>query len=207
MTRDTLGAVIAGGLSSRFGSPKALAPIGDGRVVDRVMAALRAALGHDDIVCIANDPLIARAIGLPARGDVITGIGALAGVHAALSWAHERGCRGILAVGCDMPLLDAGLLRELLTHADDVDAVLPASEGPRGVEPLCAWYGTTCIEAIEAAVQAGDRRMIGFHDRVRVQRLPLEDVRRFGDPARLFMNLNTPADRDAAERLLAGHQR
>jgi hypothetical protein len=45
--------------------------------------------------------------------------------------------------------------------------------------------------------------MIGFHDAVRVVQLPLAEVSTFGDPARLFMNLNTPEDRDEAERLLA----
>jgi len=198
-----LGAVIAGGLSSRFGSPKALVEVGGERVVDRVSAALRAALGHERIVCIANDPEIAAAIGLPSRADVMTGIGALGGVHAALLWAQERGCAGVLAAGCDMPFLAPALLRALLTHAAGADAVLPASDGPRGVEPLCAWYGTACIAAIEATVHAGNTRMIGFHDRVRVVRLPLEEVKRYGEPARMFMNLNTPADRAEAERLAA----
>jgi molybdopterin-guanine dinucleotide biosynthesis protein A len=198
---DVLGAVIAGGLSSRFGSPKALTTVGGERVVDRVSAALHAALDHDRIVCIANDPEIAAAIGLPSRADVITGIGALGGVHAALLWARERGCNGVLAAGCDMPFLSPALLRALLAHTVGADAVLPASAGPRGVEPLCAWYGTACSAAIEAAVHAGNTRMIGFHDRVRVFRLPLEEVKQYGDPSRMFMNLNTPADRAEAERL------
>lgn len=201
--RDVLGVVIAGGLSSRFGSPKALAQVGGRRVVDRVITALREALGHVDIVCIANDATIAAKIGLPSRADLITGIGALGGLHAALLWARARDCRGILAAGCDMPFLEPALLRALLARAPGADAVLPASEGPRGVEPLCAWYGTACIDAIEAAVQAGNTRMIGFHDAVRVVQLPLAEVSTFGDPARLFMNLNTPEDRDEAERLLA----
>jgi molybdopterin-guanine dinucleotide biosynthesis protein A len=205
--RDVLGVVIAGGLSSRFGSPKALAQVAGQRVVDRVIAALRDALADQEVVCIANDAAIAAAIGLPHRGDLLVGIGALGGVHAGLLWARERNCRGILAAGCDMPFLDPALLRALLDRAGEADAVLPASTGRRGVEPLCAWYGTPCIPAIKAAVTAGDTRMIGFHDAVRVVLLPLDEVRTFGEPARLFMNLNTPADRDAAERLLAGNQR
>jgi molybdopterin-guanine dinucleotide biosynthesis protein A len=200
-----IGAVIAGGLSSRYGSPKALVEVGGQRVVDRVVSALREALGHNDIVCIANDATIAAAIGLPSRADVIAGVGALGGLHAALVWARERGCRGVLAAGCDMPFLSAPLFRALLARSADADVVLPASEGRRGIEPLCAWYGTPCVDAIEAAVRAGDARMIGFHDAVRVIRLPLTDVNAFGDPGRLFMNLNTPADRDEAERLLARH--
>ena len=80
------------------------------------------------------------------------------------------------------------------------DAVLPESTGPRGVEPLCAWYSTVCIAAIESGVARGDAPLIGFHQDIRVRRLPLERVRALGDPATLFQNLNTPADRVAAER-------
>ena len=42
--------------------------------------------------------------------------------------------------------------------------------------------------------------MIGFFDRVRVARVPAEEVRRFGDPERLFMNVNTPGELALAEQ-------
>lgn len=203
MNGSVLAAVIAGGASTRFGSPKAFAKVGGERVVDRVLHALRSVCAEEDIVCIANDPVLAAGIGLPSRPDVIAGIGALGGIHAALAWAREREHAGILAVGCDMPFIEPRLLHALLAHTAAVDAVLPASEGPRGVEPLCAWYGIGCVPAIEAAVARGDRRMIGFHDSIRVSVMPLGDVRAYGDPSRMFMNLNAPSDRDLAERLLS----
>jgi molybdopterin-guanine dinucleotide biosynthesis protein A len=200
--RRILGVVTAGGASTRYGSPKALAVIGGARVVDRAAAALRAALDTPDVVAIINDDALAREVGLPHRPDVLRDVGPLAGVHAALLWAGELGCDGILIAGCDMPLLEPGLLRELVSRADDVDAVVPESEGRRGMEPLCAVYGTRCIPAIEEAAAAGDTRMIGFLERVRTKVVPLDVVRTFGDPARLFLNVNTPEDAAAAERIL-----
>lgn len=198
---DTLGAVIAGGRSTRFGSPKALARIGPDRVVDRVVSALRHALPEADLVGIINDADLAREIGLPHRADVLRDAGALAGVHAALLWARERGRTGVFATGCDMPFLDPALIRVIAGRAeDDVDAVLPSSPGRRGVEPLCAWYSIRCIPAIEDAVARGDARMIGFLDAVRAVLVPLDEVRAFGDPERLFMNLNTPSDLERAMR-------
>jgi molybdopterin-guanine dinucleotide biosynthesis protein A len=196
-----LGAIIAGGASSRFGSPKALAEVDGIRVVDRVRRALQAALRDGEIVAIVNDPELAQHIGLPHRPDAIAGAGALSGVHAALVWARERGCEGILAAGCDMPFLSAALLEELLAQTAHHDIVLPASPGPRGVEPLCAFYRISCVSPIEDAIARGDARMIGFHQHVRVHRIPLDAVRTLGDPAVMFMNMNTDADRAAAERL------
>jgi molybdopterin-guanine dinucleotide biosynthesis protein A len=199
-----LGVVTAGGASSRYGAPKALARIGGVRVIDRAIDVLRAALGTDDVVAIINDADLARQVGLPHRPDVIREAGPLGGVHAALLWAQERGEDGILIVGCDMPFLEPALLREIAARGGGADAVLPESEGRRGVEPLCAYYGTACAAAIEAAVAEGDRRMIGFLERVRSERVPLDVVRSFGDPARMFLNVNTPGDRAAADRLVGG---
>lgn len=200
---NVLGAIIAGGASVRFGRPKALAEVGGVRVIDRVAHALGAAhIAHDRIVAIVNDPAIAGSITLPHRPDVIEGAGALGGVHAALLWARERDVSRILAVGCDMPFLSPALLFHLLTDAGgNADVLIPESEGRRGIEPLCALYGTTCVEPIEHALARGDARMIGFHRDVSIRRVPLDTVRTFGDPARMFMNLNTEADRVAAERL------
>jgi molybdopterin-guanine dinucleotide biosynthesis protein A len=197
-----LGAVIAGGRSERYGSPKPLVVVAGERLVDRVARAL--ALAADVVVAIVNDASLAHAIGLPWRSDELTGHGSLAGVHAALRWAEELGCAGVLAAAADLPLLSAPLLAHLRALAlHGWDAVLPESTGPRGMEPLCAFYATSCIGAIERAVARGDARMIGFHDDVRVHRLPLADVRAFGEPEHLFANLNTPADREALERLIA----
>ena len=53
--------------------------------------------------------------------------------------------------------------------------------------------------AIERRIAAGDRRVIGFYDDVRVARLRADGVARFGDPALLFMNVNTPEERILAE--------
>ena len=82
---------------------------------------------------------------------------------------------------------------------DDADVVVPESDSRRGIEPLCAFYGPACVAAIERRIASGDRRVIGFYDDVRVVRLPATAVAQFGDPALLFMNVNTPEERVLAE--------
>jgi molybdopterin-guanine dinucleotide biosynthesis protein A len=79
--------------------------------------------------------------------------------------------------------------------------MLPQSEGRRGVEPLCAAYGPACGDAIAASLSAGDLRAIGFHDRIRVGILPLEQVRTLADPNLLFFNVNTADDLARADQL------
>jgi molybdopterin-guanine dinucleotide biosynthesis protein A len=196
------GAVLAGGQSTRYGSPKALATVGGHRIVDRALDAVRAVV--PDVIVLANDAALGAEIGLPFRPDVRPGLGALGGIHAALLWAAEDQRVGVLAVACDMPFLVPALLRHLLDEAPGNDVVVPESGSRRGIEPLCAYYATTCLPAIEAAIAREDPRMIAFHEDVRVRRVPRADVERFGSPDALFLNVNTPDDHARAERIARG---
>ncbi|MEJ2215034.1 MAG: molybdenum cofactor guanylyltransferase [Gemmatimonadota bacterium] len=195
------GAILAGGENSRYGAPKALAPVGGERIIDRVVRALKGAT--PDLVLLANQPELFGDLRLPTRADLRPGLGALGGLHTALHWAREENRPGIVAVACDMPFLSAALLARMVDlarrHATDV--VVPESGSRRGIEPLCAYYSTRCVEAVEAQLDRGDRRMIGFHDDVSVLRMPQSDVRRFGSPDTLFLNVNTRQDRERADRI------
>lgn len=200
---NPLGVVMAGGRNVRYGGLKAFAQVGETRIIDRVIAALQSVAS--DVVVIANDSSAYASLGLPIRGDDVATGAALAGLLTALRWSAERGKDGIAVVACDMPFACAELMRDLLGKAETTgaDVVVPASGGRRGVEPLFAIYSNRCITAIEHAMMRDDMRMIGFYDDVRVETVALDEVRRHGDPAVLFMNVNTPQDLEAA-RATAG---
>jgi molybdopterin-guanine dinucleotide biosynthesis protein A len=169
--------------------------VGGRRVIDRVADALREAA--DDLLLIANDP-DARAWlpDVPIAGDVRTNCGSLGGIHAAIVRAGQP----VLVVAWDMPFVPSALLRTLRDGAARADAVLPESGSRRGLEPLCAYYSPACVPAIERRLDANDMRVVSFFEEVRIERVPEREVRRFGDPAVLFMNVNTPDDLALAER-------
>ncbi len=193
-----LAALLAGGANRRYaGQPKALEAVGGELIAMRAIRALREAAGR--VVLVANEFATYRELGLEMRSDLRPGLGALGGIHTAVCWAEEAGYAGALIAACDMPFLSGELLRELVRKAGDDEVVAPESESRRGLEPLCAWYGTGCREAIETALDRGDRHVISFFDDVSVRMLPLDEVARFGDPDLMFLNVNTPADRERAE--------
>lgn len=189
--------ILAGGTASRFGGkPKGLEVVGGRRILDRVVDAMVEAFGVPPIL-IANDPAAAAwRADLETRADLRPGEGALGGL---LSAVHAGGGRPVVVAAWDMPFVPAGLLRALAEELGEADAVLPASDGRRGVEPLLAAYGPACEAAIEGALARGDRRAIAFHPAVRVRIVPLERVRTFGDPARIFFNVNSADDLQHAE--------
>jgi molybdopterin-guanine dinucleotide biosynthesis protein A len=201
------GVILAGGGATRYGGlPKGLERVGGERIIDRVAKAVRAVT--DDLLLIANDPDAAAWLpGVRVAGDVRRAEGALGGLHAALT--HAEG--DIVLVAWDMPFVSASLLGAMRALGegdgvrDRVDAVLPESDGSRrGVEPLCAWYSARCLPAVTAALDAGDRHVIAFHDAVRTVCMGIDEVRAFGDPARLFANVNSPDELAAAEGLALG---
>lgn len=189
------GAILAGGAASRYGGvPKGLERVGGRRIIDRVAGALREVT--DNLWLIANDPAAAGWLpGARLGADLVPDAGGLGGIHAALRHSGTA----VLVVAWDMPFVPAGLLARLRDLGDAADAAVPESDSRRGIEPLCAFYGPSCLDPIERSLGAGDRRVIGFHRHVRVARLPAGEVAAFGDPAVLFMNVNTPADLSLAE--------
>jgi len=193
-TRVT-GVVLAGGLSTRYGGlPKGLERVRGVRIIDRVRAALEPVV--DDLLLIANDDRASEWLpNVRCAGDVLRDVGSVAGIHAALVHAGTP----VVVVAWDMPFVPPGLLRALRDAGRDSDAAVPESDSRRGLEPLCAYYSPACTGAIERRIAAGDRRVIAFYDDVRVARVPAEVVSQFGDPALLFMNVNTPEERVRAE--------
>jgi molybdenum cofactor guanylyltransferase len=195
VTARCTGVILAGGNATRYGgAPKGLVRVGGRRIIDRVAESLRAAT--DDLLLIANDAAANDWLpGVRRESDVRPGLGSLGGIHAAL--VHARG--PVIVVAWDMPFVAAGLLAALREAGHSADVAVPESGSRRGVEPLCAYYGPACIPAIERRLDADDRRVIGFFDDVRVARLDAEVVARFGDPAVIFMNVNSPDELGMAE--------
>ena len=198
---EVLGVILAGGANRRFGSHKALARIGDRTILDRTLDVLMPVV--DRIGIVANEPEPYLQTGLPVRPDLKPGLGVLGGILTAVRWAADEGAETAIVLGCDMPFLPSPLLSRISRAATRNLVVLPASDGPRGFEPLCAAYGTATAEAIEGALERGDRAIVSFFGDVELLILDFDEVRSFGDPYRMFWNVNRPEDRAHAERMAA----
>ena len=176
-----------------MGRDKALLPWGGTDLLGHALARLRAVTPDVRILPGSEPRYLDR--GVPVDVDAVPDSGPIAGVLAALEAAPGRSA---LLLAVDLPFVTVPLLAHLAGLADGTDAVVPVSPG--GPEPLCAVYGRACLPAIRARVAAGELGMMGFLARVRVREVPPAELAAFGDPSRLFRNLNTPADLEAEER-------
>ena len=199
--KATLGVVLAGGGSRRFGSPKAGAELQGRSLMDHALDRLEAA-GVAKVGIVASHtgsvPGWEPVRSVEVRRDGAPDLGPLEGLRVALAWARELDLAGVLVLPVDLPLVSPGLLRHLVAErAPGWQAVVPQSDGPRGYEPLCAWYSADLLEAVNTAMAEGAHAPAHLLERVSCHRVPLAVVARFGDPEIQFLNVNRP---DALER-------
>lgn len=154
-----LGVVLAGGDSSRFGSPKALARL-HGKPLWR-LAAERLAAVCDRVEVSANDARVARAVGSTTGvfADRRAGAGPLGGIHAAWVRAVELGSEGVLVAAVDAPWVPKKALRRLAGQWRVHGRPSVAASGPPwGFEPLTAVYPVSSLEPLGAALRRGVRK-------------------------------------------------
>jgi molybdopterin-guanine dinucleotide biosynthesis protein A len=191
-------AILAGGHAVRFGGIDKGALLVDGRsILARQIEALAAVT---DDVLIAGDRRVDAPDVIRVVADIVPGCGPLGGLHAALSAA--RGA-ALMLLACDMPYVSPAFIEYLFSFAGEADVVVPQTE--RGYHPLCAVYTRACMDVAASRLAERRLKMRELVDSMTTRVVPVEDVRRFGDPDRLLANVNTPADYAGLEAL-QGHK-
>jgi molybdenum cofactor guanylyltransferase len=169
----TVGVLLVGGASTRFGSPKALARLGDEtlaerawRVLGEAFGARRLAVGKGDLE-LPFDVVVEQ----PEQRAPIVGV---------VSALRVTGAATAVFLPVDVPLVTPELLRRL----GEERAVTQTG-------PLPGAYGRADLPELERRLAAGDYSLRGVNPRV----LHADE--------RLLANVNTPADLLALERHLA----
>jgi molybdopterin-guanine dinucleotide biosynthesis protein A len=123
--------------------------------------------------------------------------GPLAGFEAGLAAANYH--QVFVAAG-DMPFLTQGMVGYLLERLErgGAPAVIPRY-GDR-IHPLCGAYARTLLPRVGTALDGGARAVHGFLGRIDGVEYVGEELRRFGNPDLLLMNVNSPRDLECARR-------
>ena len=191
------GVIQAGGNSTRMGGePKALLELGGRRIVERVLDAVAPVV--DDVLIVTNTPALYGFLGVPMVPDVYPDHGSLGGIFSGLKAA---GGDAAFTVACDMPFLHPEVARLVIGRAGEGDVVIPRVG--EQLETLHALYAKACLLAIEARLQAGRLKIVGFFEDVRVVEVAEAEVARHRAPEVVFMNVNTPDELARARALAA----
>jgi molybdopterin-guanine dinucleotide biosynthesis protein A len=189
---DPIVAILAGGRSRRMGRPKPTVELGGRPLISYPLAVARGAGLEAWIVAKRETELPSSDCRLLREPDEPHH--PLLGVVTALQAARPA---PVVALAADMPFVTAELLRELATRSSNA-----AIEAEGRLQPLLARYDAAALEPLERALAAGDAAtaaLAGLEPEV----IGEAGLRRFGDPSLLCFNVNSPADLERAEPLLA----
>ena len=200
------GYVLAGGASRRFGADKALVEFAGRTLLSRMCELVAATIGSVHVVAPArryNDQVLSLI------EDRWPHEGPLGGIITALRATQEAisGEPWNVMVSCDMPFLTGEWLGYLADYAmaSEAEVVIPRSAS--GLEPLCACWRTSALDKLQTAFDEGIRKITDAAERLRTEILDETHWKRFDSAGRLFWNMNTPQDYQAALQIWEASER
>ena len=181
------GVILAGGKSGRYGRNKALVKIGPLSLIERVIRVMRSV--SQEVVLITNAPDEYAHLGLPMHKDLIPGLGPLGGIYTGLNIIpHKAG----FFVACDMPALNASLIRHMVEISPDFDVVAARIDGK--IESLHALYTKGCLQAIKGLIDTQQYQVFRFFHLVSVRYIDEMEIRSFDPEFTSFINVNRPEE-------------
>jgi molybdenum cofactor guanylyltransferase len=200
--------VLAGGRSSRMGSPKAALQWHGSTLLRRVTGIASRAVSGPVVVVSAPEqslPALDRAVQVVV--DEREGRGPLQGLAAGLAAIGDRAAIAYVS-STDVPLLHPAFVRHVVSALDDqVDAVVPEVHGH--LQPLAAAYRVDVHTMVEELLAADRLAVTSLLKRCRLRRLTPAEMLRDPDLARLdpglhsVTNVNEPADYERIRALPA----
>jgi molybdenum cofactor guanylyltransferase len=200
---DAAGIVLAGGRSSRMGTPKAALEWHGSTLLRRVVGIVgRVVDGPVIVVRAPGQQLPSLPPGVEIAEDAREGRGPLQGLEAGLAVACAHASVAYVS-STDVPLLHPRFVRLVVAAVDDAtDVALPEIRG--FPQPLAAAYRTELAELVARLVAEDRMRPAFLFEACRTTRLAADAL--LGDPALAaldpeldsVLNLNEPADYEAA---------
>jgi molybdopterin-guanine dinucleotide biosynthesis protein A len=172
--QDVVGALLVGGASTRFGSPKALARFEGETLAERGHRILIDAFGQAIVVGKSADEL---ELPFPVLDDGTEVRAAIVGVAAALRHADAE---TVVVLPTDMPLVTAELLLALADACVGAKAAVPHNG------PLPGAYSRSALPVLEQRIAVGDLALYRACLELEPRTLQWDED--------LLRNVNTPED-------------
>ena len=186
--------ILVGGKSSRMGRAKALLPFDNEPLIAHVVRRFKSWF-PEIIVVAAPDQELPELSAVLVR-DEIAYQGPVSGIYHGLKAATKDVC---FVTSCDAPFLNFELIDHLLEQISEYDVVVPFWQ--ERFQPLHAIYRTSVVPLLKEQLERGELRPIFLYDKVRTRKIQEAEIRRLDPEGLSFLNMNSPADYDAALQL------
>ena len=174
--------ILAGGNSIRFGSDKSFADLGGTPLIEHIISQL---MPHfDEIIISANNKADYAYLNRQIVGDIFTGAGPIAGLHAGLKAASGD---YVFLAACDMPFVSDALIKRMRRVLAEMTpaAAVPKREG--FIEPFHGFYSAGLAPEIEKKLEEGGCGLYSFLTGISPETVDWADDRP-------FYNINSAED-------------
>ncbi len=184
--KKTVGILLAGGLSRRYGSPKAFAKIEGEYFYERAYQALDFVC--DQVIIVTRPELVDR---FPNKYTVITdlqsvaGQGPLAGIFSGMTTIMAE---KYMILPCDMPFISRDETAKLLAIASPTVAIT-AIENTNEKIPLFSLWSGQVVQLLHEELQANQLRVMKFMEKLTTEWIDTSVIHE--DPL-VFRNVNQP---------------
>ncbi|WP_417376432.1 molybdenum cofactor guanylyltransferase [Gimesia maris] len=182
------GIILCGGESLRMNYPKALLPLGQELMLQRVIRIVSEVVSPVIIVASRDQELPEIPDSIRVVYDVNPGAGPLPAIALGLR-ELALDCQAAFVSACDTPLIHKDIIQAILSKLAEHDLAM-VREG-QWYHPLAAVYRTSLVESIEEILAARIQRPIDLAERVNSAFLDVEELRSIDPQLHGLRNINT----------------
>jgi len=185
-----VGVILTGGMSRRFGSPKAFATY-EGQMFYEI-AAQRLAPFVDKIVISTSLELLPRwkeiedisPIEIVTDEEKFAGEGPLSGIYSTMAAVDAD---YYLVLPCDMPFIGSEIIQELVNNENSAEVISFQSQNRK--HPLVGLYNRSNFEQLSSFLELGNRRVMDYLDTVETSWITVKPGCEW-----MFQNINQPGN-------------
>ncbi|WP_273131040.1 molybdenum cofactor guanylyltransferase [Bacillus weihaiensis] len=186
---QTIGVLLAGGESKRFGSSKAFATYRHHEFWEHSYNVLKNTTDHQLIISHPRDLDSYEQKSIPVLLDDlhVRGLGPLAGIYTAMNHYNSE---WFVVLSCDIPKVTPEIIKKLLECSEEnVQAVIPTIEGK--IHPLIGIYHQSIFKQIETKLKKNELKMIKLLDEIQTKYVKEDQL---GVTQNAFSNINSQED-------------
>ncbi len=186
------GLVLAGGLSQRMKTDKALIKFKGKTLLENQLDLLKPIFNSVLISANTNNYSFTN---VEIIKDEQANIGPIGGIRSVLKNVETD---YIFAISVDMPMITAELIKYLISQKENYDIVMPIFNGK--YEPTCAVYSKKCIKIIDEQILAKDFKLGNL---IKKSHTKIVEITKKSSlyKEQLFINLNNPENLNELSRV------
>jgi len=192
------GVLLAGGKSRRMGQDKRNLMISGKSLFNHVLHVLESVFS-EIIIVVATISSVVDQMKHRVVTDLIPDKGSAGGLYTGLTFSSNP---QVFAVACDMPFLNPAVIQKVCSLSSSTDVTMVKLSN--GLHPMHSVYSKQCLPVLRRMIKADQLRIqdLLLQKDLKTKILGQEVVQEIDPQFKSFLNVNTPADLEVAERLI-----